>query len=212
MTRLVLASFLIPALSCCTFADFSSSDQRHAIQSGDKMALEKKPKEALKFYDKALNGSNDSLSLEAARRGARVAHIELKQYEKAIEFYRRIIVSSDSELERKEAQRSIAQIYFENLLYYDKAIIEYEKLLRLDFTPDEKYFFRLNVAKSHLQLGNLDQALAELEELSKVERPPNDYYDLQLFKANVKTAQKNQRDAADILSQLVEKFPERAQK
>jgi tetratricopeptide (TPR) repeat protein len=206
--RLWIGLFLVTTLSIqCTF-----SSQKRQISNADKALSDGRPKEALDLLEEAAHGSNTELALEAARKGAHLAQAELKSFQRAVDFYRVMIVSSDNNDERRFAQRNIAQIYFENLLYYDKAVIEYEKLLRLDFSDADKYQFRLNVAKSHLQLGNLDQALAELETLSKEKTNENDKYDLDVFKANVLMSQKKQDQAAIILEDLIKKFPERAEK
>jgi len=199
---------LIAALMIqCTF-----STQRRQIQSADKAIASGDAKLGLDYLEQATHGDDKTLALIAARRGARLAQIDLKAFQRAVDLYRFIIIASDDADERKLAQRNIAQIYFENLLYYDKAVIEFEKLLRLDYSPAEKYQFRLNVAKSHLQLGNLDQALAELDTLSKEKKSDNDEYDLEVFKSNVLMTEKKQEQAAQILENLLKKFPERAEK
>lgn len=198
---------LLIFLAACFF-----SSQKRDLQSGEQSMSEGETGKAFVYFERAAHGPDTELGLEATRRAARLAHFELKKYQKAIDLYRMIIVNSDNEAERKLAQRYIAQIYFENLFYYDKAIIEYEKLLRLDFPPAEKYQFRMNVAKSHHQLGNLDQALAELDTLSKEKASDADTYDLQVFKSNVLMSQKNQREAAQVLEDLIAKFPDRAKK
>ena len=60
-----------------------------------------------------------------------MAHLETKNYPVAIEFYRALILRSADAEERRSAQRFIAQIYFENLLDYDRAVVEFERLLKL---------------------------------------------------------------------------------
>jgi len=78
--------------------------------------------------------------------------------------------------------------------------------------PPRSISFRLNVAKSHLQLGSLDQALAELDTLSKEKHGESEDYDLESFKANVLITEKKQGQAATILETLIKRFPERAEK
>ncbi len=199
--------FLLLSLAACTF-----SSQRHDFDEGEKALAESHRAAAFPSFVKAAHGSDQVLALSAARKAARLAQVDLKKYQDAIDLYRFIIVASDSDMERKNAQKSIAQIYFENLLYYDKAIIEYEKLLQLDITPAEKYQFRLNIAKCQHQLGNLDQALAEIDALALLATADNDAYDLQVFKSNVLMSQKKQLEASQILETLIKKYPERAQK
>lgn len=207
MKRALAIALTLGFLSGCVF-----SSQKRDLQNGEQSMSEGHSGKAFIYFERAAHGSDSALALEGARRAARLAHFELKKYQKAIDLYRMIIVNSDNEEERKLAQKHIAQIYFENLLYYDKAIIEYEKLLRLDFTPAEKYQFRMNVAKSNHQLGNLDQALAELDTLSKEKPNENDYYDLEVFKSNVLMSQKKQKEAAGVLEGLIAKYPEKSQK
>lgn len=208
LSRRVLGLTLIAALLIqCTF-----SVQRRQIQNADKAIANGDSKLALDYFEQATHGDDTKLALQAARRGARLAQIDMKSYQRAVDLYRFIIVASDDSEERKLAQKNIAQIYFENLLYYDKAVIEYEKLLRLDFSQPEKYQFRLNVAKSHLQLGNLDQVIAELDTLSKEKKSEADEYDLQVFKSNVLMTEKKQDQAAAVLEDLIKKYPERAEK
>jgi tetratricopeptide (TPR) repeat protein len=199
---------LISTLSIQCF--FSS--QKSQLQSADKAIADGRPKAALELLTEAAHGDNVGLALEAARKGARLAQVDLKMYSRAIELNHIVIVGSDNSEDRKTAQKNIAQIYFENVLDYEKAIIEYEKLLRLDFSDAEKHQFRLNVAKSQLQLGNFDQALAELDALSKLKNSENEEYDLGVFRANVLISQKKQEQAALVLEGLIKKFPERAEK
>jgi tetratricopeptide (TPR) repeat protein len=205
--RQSIGVFLILALTGCTF-----SSQKRQIQKAEKEYSEHHLNEALSSFEEASRGSDANLAVEAALRGARLAQVEMKAYQRAIDLYKVVIIKSDDNDQRKSAEKNIAQIYFENLLYYDKAVVEYEKLLRLDFSAAEKYQFRMNVAKSHLQLGNLEQALAELDALSKEKKSEAEEYNLDNFKANVLISQKKQDQAATILEGLIKKFPERAEK
>lgn len=206
MKRIVsLAAVVLFASAGCT-----TSSQKQDIQSGKSAMAAGNSSLAVAYFDRAAHGEDQQLSLEAARPAARLAYLELKNYPKAIEYNRIIIVASDNDTERKAAQKTIAQIYFENLLDYQQAILEYEKLLQLEFTPEEKFQFRFNIAKSQLQIGHIDQAMAELADLEKGKGAED--YDLQLFKSNILISQKRQQDAALILETLVKKFPERSEK
>jgi tetratricopeptide (TPR) repeat protein len=65
-----------------------------------------------------------------ARQASRIAHMELKDYAAAIELYRYLILHAPDPQERREAQRSIAQILFENLQDYEAAVQAYENAQR----------------------------------------------------------------------------------
>ncbi|MGZ3722235.1 MAG: tetratricopeptide repeat protein, partial [Bdellovibrionales bacterium] len=106
---------------------------------------------------------DSSQALDAARLGAKVAHLNAKNYALAVEFFRHVVLRSPEAQERKEAQKYIAQIEFENLQDFNQAVLEYEKLLRLDNGPEETFRYRLNLAKSQLRMNNIDQAVTELD-------------------------------------------------
>jgi len=155
---------------------------------------------------------NDEVALNAARQGARVAHLFAKKYPQAIEFYRYLILRSKDEGERKMAQNSIAQIYYENLLDYNQAVLEYERLLKHTDNPDEKFRFRLNIAKSHFQLNSIAQALNEIDFLLSQPLDPGEAFEAYMLKANVYLANRQQSDAANIWEKIIREFPERSKK
>lgn len=150
--------------------------------------------------------------LFAARQGARVAHLDAKNYPSALNFYKHLILESPDPIERKNAQRSIAQIYFENLQDFDQAVIEYEKLLKLENAPDEAFRYRLNLAKSHLQLNNSEQALNELNYLLEKSPGNEQIFDIKMIKANVQASNRQLTEAATTWENIMKEFPERATK
>ncbi len=151
-------------------------------------------------------------AIEAARQGARVAHLEAKNYPVAIEFYRHLVLHAKDENERRSAQRFIAQIEFENLKDYDKAVVEYEKLLKLDNSPQETFRYRLNLAKSHFNLTNIDQALAELEQILAGKPGKDELFEIKMLKANVLVSSAKLNDAAAVWTEILSEFPERSKK
>jgi tetratricopeptide (TPR) repeat protein len=151
-------------------------------------------------------------ALAAARLGARVAQLEAKDYALAVEFYKGIVIRSPEVDERRVAQKSVAQIYFENLQDYDQAVIEYEKLLKLEQRPAEAFHFRLNLAKSHFQLNNIDQALNEIDVLLAHSKFPAEVFEAKVLKATTLIAAKRQSEAAQLWEELLKEFPEKSQK
>jgi len=156
--------------------------------------------------------SNEDRSLEAARQGARVAHLEAKNYPLAVKFYRYLVLKADNPEERKSAQRAIAQIYYENLHDYDQSVMEFEKLLKLGNSPEETFRYRLNLAKSHLQLNNAEQALTELNVLLENKPSSDAIFDIKMLKANVLVANKQMHEATSMWGMILKEFPERSRK
>lgn len=156
--------------------------------------------------------SDSERGLEAARTGARAAHLNAKDYAQAVKFYRYVVLKSDQPAERKEAQKAIAQIHYENMQDLVQSVMEYEKLLKLENTPEEAFRFRLNLAKSHLGLNNVDQALTELNVLLEKKPPANGVFDVKMLMANVMVANKQLREATALWQSILTEFPERSAK
>ncbi len=156
--------------------------------------------------------SETERGLEAARTGARAAHLGAKNYPQAVKFYRYVLLKSDEPSERKEAQKAIAQIYYENMQDLSQSVMEYEKLLKLENSADEAFRFRLNLAKSHLGLNNVDQALTELNVLLEKNPPAGGVFDIKMLMANVRVANKQLREATALWEAILTEFPERSAK
>jgi tetratricopeptide (TPR) repeat protein len=151
--------------------------------------------------------------LEISRQGAHVAHFEAKSYATAVDFYRHIIFRSQDPDERKSAEYFIAQIQFENLHDYNQAVMEYEKLLKLASTPNEIFRYRLNVAKSYLQMNNLDQALVEIDILLSTKGTSKEgIYEAQILKANTLIASKHLEEAASLLESVFKEDADKTHK
>lgn len=151
-------------------------------------------------------------ALVAARQGARAAHFDAKKYDQAVQFYRYILLKSEKPEERKNAQRSIAHIYFENIQDFNQAVLEYEKLLKLVDSNEEAFRYRLNLAKSHLQLNNVDQALTELNVLLEKKPAAEEVFEIKMLKGNVLVANKQLQEAAQLWESILKEFPERSVK
>ncbi len=155
---------------------------------------------------------DDQRSIQWARWGARVAHMEAKDYAAAVDFYKHLVIRSSSSSERKNAQTLVAQIYFEHLQDFNRAVIEYEKLLKLDSLPAEKFRYRLNLAKSHFQLNNLEQAANEIDVLLQEQLEPEQVFDAKVVKASIFMADKKLTQAAQSWEELLREFPEQSKR
>lgn len=153
-----------------------------------------------------------SKSVEAARIGARIAQMNAKDYVAAVQFYKHLVMRSEDVEERRKAQENVAQIYFEQIHDYNQAVYEIEKLLKQELPPNDAFRFRLNLAKSHFELNNLEQAGNELDLLLARKLEPDQIFDTRLLKANIQVAGKNLAAAAGTWEEILKEFPERAKR
>ncbi len=209
MRRLALFLLMLSvSLSGCTF---SMDWFRHFRVA---RALERQDYEgALTILQKIIQSDPDSDSaLRASREGARIAHLDAGNYTLAVEFYKHIVLRSPDAEERRSAQKYIAQIHFENIHDYDQAVVEYEKLLSSENNPEGMFHYRLNLAKCHLQLNNIDQALDEIEILIAHNNSADQAFEAKALKANTLIAAKRQAEGASLLEGIIKEFPEKARK
>ncbi|MBX3020487.1 MAG: tetratricopeptide repeat protein [Bdellovibrionales bacterium] len=164
------------------------------------------------FHELMLRQPDSARALSSSRQGARLAHLETKNYPQAVEFYKHIILRSQDPLERKSAQRYVAQIYFENIQDYERAVIEYEKLLKLIESPSEAFRYRLNLAKAHLQLNNLDQAANELDVILSQKLDEDEIFEAKILKGNILVSAHKLPEAAVVWQEILKEFPERSKK
>lgn len=147
----------------------------------------------------------ETVALQAAREGARVAFLESKEFQKAIRFNEHLVLYSQDPSEVIQAQRSIVLIYLEHLNDYEKSIIEIGKLLSVETDPAAKVELRKKLARSYYHLKRFFQALAEIDEALKSKEGKEQEFDLLLLKANVLTADKKFPEAVELLKGLLEK-------
>ncbi|MGE4131384.1 MAG: tetratricopeptide repeat protein [Bdellovibrionales bacterium] len=177
-----------------------------AVKRGDSQT-------AVRLLQRAIEEDPDGPSaLDYARTGARLAHVDARNYLAATEFYRMIVLRSESESERLSAQKNIATLALENLQDFNQAVIELERLLRLDMTEEDRFRFRLNLAKAHFQLNNLEQATHELDDILTKPMDPDWKFDAMILKANVLVSGKKLADAAKIWEEVLKEFPERSKR
>ena len=148
----------------------------------------------------------------ASRQGGRIAHFDAKNYAMAVEFYKHVVLRSPDAEERDQAQKFIAQIYFENLLDYDQAVSQYEKLLKLPHLPNETFRFRLNLAKSQLHLNNIDKALNEIDMLVTQKHSPDEIFEAKIIQANTLIAAKRLPEAVVLWESIIKEFPDKSLK
>ncbi len=207
MIRLWLLGLIaIISLISCTSAE--ELEYKEAESAKDKGQFT----QAIIHYEKTIRRAPKSkFALKSSREAARIASTETKDFKKAIEFYRHLVVYSKDINERTSAQRQIAQIYFDQLTDYNKAIVEYSRLLEGTHTQEELVQYRLSIARSYYYLNNFSQAESEVADLLVLPQINDQLkFDLLMLKGNIAMTQKDLTKAIDVYKQLVSEFPERA--
>lgn len=207
--RFLAAVFLVSfAISGCTF----SLDWYRQYRI-DSAVARQDYETAIKILNGIVADDPDSdRALKASRQGARVAHFEAKDYPQAVEFYKHIILRSADANERKSAQRYVAQIQFDSIQDFNQSVVEYEKLLKLDNSPEEVFRYRLNLAKSQLQMNNIDQAVSEIDLILAEKHAPDELFEARVLKANTLVAAKRTPEAVTAWQQIMSEFPEKSKK
>lgn len=154
--------------------------------------------------------SGSSLTLEAARETARIAFYEIKDYKKAIEYSKFIVLHSLDAQERRESQRQVASIYFDNLQNYNSAILEFSKLLEMPHSDVEETQYRLSLARSYYYMGNYSQALSEIESLLIKKSEENILFGAKLLKGNILVAQKQFTKAVEVFKMIIDTYPDKS--
>lgn len=157
---------------------------------------------ASKFEGVAKKFPDDPKALEAAREAAKITHYEIKDYKRSLELYKLIVLKSNDQKERSDAQEQIAMIYFDNEQDYPKAIDEFNRLLGNSGLLQEKVKYKLMIARSFYYTGSFNQALQEIEEMLKLNPQGDERFDMLLLKANSMVAKKEHLKAISIYETL----------
>lgn len=150
--------------------------------------------------------------LKAAREAARIEFYDLKNFEKAAEFYRLLVFYSTDPDERVRAQKQIVSIYFDQINNYENAISEINKLLPLIKDPTERAEYKMNLARAYYYQNNFFQSLMEVDEFLKTSKIEEKNFQMMILKANILLAQKKQTEAATYMRELMKSNPKLAAK
>ncbi len=211
LIRLRVTSALIFVLACILGGCFSTDSMD--FQRAERAAKAKQPEEAIKYYYRVIQRDPRSeKAMIAAREAARISYFDSRNYPAALNFYKHIVLYSPQGDERKEAQKKIALINYEQLADYRQAIAEFYKLLDLPHSLSEEFEFRFNIAKSYYFLNNFFQAQSEIETLLKHNIIPEQKFETLLLRANILLATKKMDVAAETYLKIIQEFPERAKK
>lgn len=166
---------------------------------------------ALSYFDRVLKRDQEGdWGLRAAREGARISVFELKDYKKAGEYLRHLVLHSSDPIELEQAQRQLADVYFENLNDYAKAYAEFSKLLTMKLSSIERAKIQIKMARASFYLGDFRQAESEVETVLANPLESVTRFQALTLKGNILVAQKQYAKAAEIYQLALKDFPDLA--
>ncbi len=181
------------------------------LEAGQAAFKAKKYKEAIEHFEKVMKQETKTeLSLVAAQRVAEISEMNTHDYQKALSTYKFIIVNSSLDYERVEAQKKLANIYFNQLGDYKRAIVEYSRLLELPNSPKDSFVYRINLARSYYYQANIFQALVEIDTILRESHDQNISFDGMLLKANILLGAKRLEEAVMAVKEIITKYPEKS--
>lgn len=205
--HLFLLAWMVMGLGC------SFSLQSWQLKRADQAAEGRKYGEALDLYSRVVKRApENSDAIQAARKGSKIAELELKNFAAAAEFYQALVMHAPSSEERMEAQKSLANLYFEKVRNFDQAVIELSRLIPL-LRREDKVSYLLMLAKAQYQLNNFDQAFTEIQEVLRAKTISKDEaFEAMIFKTHLLQSSKKLEEAVQSYYQIIKKFPERSRK
>jgi tetratricopeptide (TPR) repeat protein len=204
----LIAGFLaLVVFAVILFSPKISLEQR-LLKSGKAYQASGEPREAIEDYERAVHYAPESAAgLEAARRGGGICLYELKNYLKAIFFFRHIVRHGQKVVEVRWAQQRLAEIYYEKLNNYAQAVVEYERLRESELTPEEAAEYSLKLGRSYFYLANFDQAISEAKEfITKYPQSPAKFQ-MMLLEADSFLAMKDRVAAIEVYESIEKEFP-----
>lgn len=206
LTKSILFILLLSLSSC-------SNQENRDYESGQKEAAKGHYRIAVNHFGKVIKRDhNQDLVLMALRESARIYEFEIKDPKKAIEAYQIIITKSNDSAERQSAQLRVAEMTFDSLQDYEKAVLEFSKVLSFLKEPTERHRIRLNLARSYFYLNQFFQAHSEIDELLKESLADELRFSVMQLKGNIFLAEKKFKEAIAVFTELSEEHPEKALK
>ncbi len=188
------------------------STQERDFRKAKQYIAEERHIEALQTLDRVIKRDNRSpMALEATQEAAHIAEIKLNDPRKALQYYHHLVLALDDPKKQLQVQKRLAELYFQKLVDYENAIIEYNKLLDLTESQEERLEYHFQLAKAYFYLNQFFQARVEVEEIEKAGVKGDRLFEALLLKGNIYLASKNTAAAIAVYKSLLEQFPQRAQ-
>lgn len=160
---------------------------------------------AVRLYEKVFKtSSNKEAVLLSSYKAQEISYLQIKDYRKARKYLQYYIANTISFSEAQESLKRLAYIEHKLLNLYEPAILTYHRLLnsnKLSKTEEQNY--RLEVARCHFSINEFDQAVQELETLSKAEADSDFKMSVMMLKANIFQAQNNTKMALETMDKVL---------
>ncbi len=188
-----------------------SAPEAKDFEMGKEAAKKGLYRSALTSYDHVMKRAPESeYALKAAREGARIATLEIKEFRRGANYYQFLVLHSKDPNERVSSQKQLASIYFDQLQNYEAAIVELNKLITESETDVEVARYKLDIARSNYYLNNFFQAHSELDDVLKRNIDASERFSALVLKANIYIAQKEYAKAIEGLRKVIELYPQKA--
>jgi tetratricopeptide (TPR) repeat protein len=205
----VLIAALVAAVLFVIFSPKIALEKR-LLSSGKHYEELREWKDAADEFERCVHYAPQSQAgVEAARLGGGIALYELKDYQKAIFFFRHIVRNSQKTVEVRWAQQKLAEIYYEKLNDYAQAVVEYQRLLEANPSGDDASDYKLRLGRSYYFMGNFDQAIAEASEFLASRSGDAKTFDILMLKGDALLAQKKLDEAIATYDSVAKEFADR---
>jgi tetratricopeptide (TPR) repeat protein len=183
------------------------------LKKAEKAEKENRYQEAIQFYYKYLRKNVDNQkSIEPALKIYQISSVNLPNPSLIEKSLKHIILRSDDEKQRMDAQFKLGNHYFDNVNDYESAIAQFNRFIALSKRKHDNNLARLKVAKSYFYLNNFYQAKVEIDDILS-NKPDSDLkFDTYILKASVLQSEKLYKEAAEVYEKLFEEFPAKSEK
>ncbi|MCC6138797.1 MAG: tetratricopeptide repeat protein [Bdellovibrionaceae bacterium] len=160
---------------------------------------------AVRIYEKVFKtSSNKEVVLLSAYKAQELSYLHTKDYRKALKYLEYYIANTGSFSEAQESLKRLAYIEHKLLNLYEPAIRSYHRLLNSNkLDKKEEHTYRLEVARCHYAINEFDQAVQELETLSKIDADNDFKMSVMMLKANVFQSQNNTKMAVETMDKAL---------
>ncbi len=187
-----------------------TSAERSEFKKGQKAAAIGEHSIAVHHFERTMIRNPDSsLALSAARQGFRVSYYEQKDYKKALEFLRFLVLKSLDPKERMTQQMQMAIIYFDHFQDYEKSLAEFGKLTTVPLSEPEAMKVRFYLAQSYYHRNDFYQAKSEINELLKQMMGSELRFNVLMLQTNIFVSERDWPKAIENYKKMIQLFPEK---
>jgi tetratricopeptide (TPR) repeat protein len=207
MIRFLLIFLAVAMLSGCTPPEKADFEQAQKYSSQGEFKL------ALGLFDRVIKrNSGSDRTIEAAREAARISFYETKEYKRAANYFKLLVLHAKDPQERLQSQKQVAGIYFDDLQNYNQSIMEFSRLLEMPHSDLDEAQYRLSLARSYFYLAEYFQSLSEIDNLLKGKNDEASRFNALVLKGNILVGQKKYTEAVEVFRKVMADFPAKALK